>query len=215
MYISGFGDGDFSIMAYSAVNNMGTSFITGDGLSKKRITKDGNVGTGITSPSHKLEVDGDIKFTGTLYEANGAFSNYNDANRLNNEFLKEPVAESEVIENIQEPTIIQDANIQEPTSSPSVAKTTISGTEYKHMPLHTTEATNTPYTITFNENIECDILIVGGGGTGGNSMGGGGGAGGVVYTLEHIMNVSYTVGVFVCIRMRIHMYVGIYICAFT
>jgi len=46
MYISGFGERDFSIMAYSAVNNMGISFITGDGLWKMRISKDGNVGMG-------------------------------------------------------------------------------------------------------------------------------------------------------------------------
>ena len=72
MYISGFGDRDFSISSYSAVNNMGIN-ITGSGAKRMRITKDGNVGIGTTSPSHKLEADGDIKFTGTLYDSNGVF----------------------------------------------------------------------------------------------------------------------------------------------
>jgi hypothetical protein len=85
--------------------------------------------------------------------------------------------------------------IQEPTSSPSVTKTTIDS-DYKYMSFtYTTGANNTSYSITFNDNTECDILVVGGGGAGGNSMGGGGGAGGVVYIVGQIMNGSYTVGV--------------------
>ena len=46
---------------------------------------------------------------------------------------------------------------------------------------YTTGTTNTPYTITFNENTECDILIVGGGGVGDGEIGGGGGGGAVLY----------------------------------
>jgi len=42
---------------------------------------------------------------------------------------------------------------------------------------YTTGATNTPYTITFPEEMQCDILIVGGGGAGGWDNAGGGGAG--------------------------------------
>jgi len=72
--------------------------------------------------------------------------------------------------------------IVEPTSSPSVSKITINS-EYKYMAFtYTTGATNTPYTITFNEETECDILIVAGGGSGGGGAGtdtgvGGGGGG--------------------------------------
>jgi len=40
---------------------------------------------------------------------------------------------------------------------------------------------NKTRSITFPEETECDILIVGGGGSGGNNAGGGGGAGGLVY----------------------------------
>ena len=46
------------------------------------------------------------------------------------------------------------------------------------------------YKLTFNEETECDILIVGGGGAGGNYIGGGGGGGGVL----HIQNVSIPSG---------------------
>ena len=53
---------------------------------------------------------------------------------------------------------------------------------------YTTGATNTPYTITFNENTECDILVVGGGGGGGKDTGGGGGAGGYYYQTGLILN---------------------------
>ena len=137
-----------------------------------------------------LNVTGDITFTGNLYDdANGIFTSggggdggttYDDENRLNYEFLKEPTEDLVTISNIDEPTIIQDANIQEslitqtaniqeptidlviqePTSSPSVPKTTIDS-DYKYMSFpYTTGTNNTSYTITFNDNTECDILIV-------------------------------------------------------
>jgi len=71
--------------------------------------------------------------------------------------------------------------IQEPSSSPSVNITNIDG-YYKYMAFtYTTGTNNTAYTITFNENTECDILIVGGGGAGGWDNAGGGGAGGLVF----------------------------------
>ena len=115
-----------------------------------------------------LNVDGDITFTGNLHNANGVFNGgtiYDSANRLNYEFLKEFVAEGEASLNTEEPTFTQDANIQEPTAT--VAKTPMSGTEYKYMTFTcTTGATNTPYTITFNEDTYCDILVIGGGGGG-------------------------------------------------
>ena len=45
----------------------------------------------------------------------------------------------------------------------------------------------TKYEITFPEETECDVLIVGGGGSGGNRDGGGGGAGGVIYAKNIII----------------------------
>jgi hypothetical protein len=81
--------------------------------------------------------------------------------------------------------------IQEPTSSPSVTKTTIDS-DYKYMTFpYTSGATNTPYTITFNEDTECDILVVAGGGAGGTYVGGGGGGGGVLH-IENAMISSGT-----------------------
>jgi len=78
--------------------------------------------------------------------------------------------------------------IEEPTSSPSVSKTTIDS-DYKYMSFtYTSGSTNTSYNITFNENTEYDILIVRGGGGGGTSYSStstvpaaGGGAGGLIF----------------------------------
>jgi hypothetical protein len=99
-----------------------------------------------------LNVSGDINFTGNLYQNNELFTSggggsggtggtiYDDTNRLNYEYLRVPTGEGESIVNINEP-IIQPTNIQEPTidlfiqeptSSPSVAKTTINS-DYKYM----------------------------------------------------------------------------------
>jgi len=73
-----------------------------------------------------LNIVGDITFTGNLYDANGIFTSggggtegttYDDENRLNYEFLKEPTEDLVTISNIQEQTIIHDANIQEPLST--------------------------------------------------------------------------------------------------
>jgi len=70
-----------------------------------------------------------------------SIKNINSSGRFDCDFLKVP------------PTTPVDTivPIQEPTSSPSAAKTTINS-EYKYMTFtYTTGATNTPYTITFNE----------------------------------------------------------------
>jgi len=62
-----------------------------------------------------LNVTVDITFTGTLYDANGEYTSgttYDDATRLDYEFLTEPVKDTDTIENIQELTFTQDLNIQ-------------------------------------------------------------------------------------------------------
>jgi hypothetical protein len=85
--------------------------------------------------------------------------------------------------------------IQEPASSPSVTKTTIDS-DYKYMSFTYTSGTNnTLYTVTFNENTECDILVVGGGGGGGGRHGSGGGAGGLIYETGLLLNGTYNIGV--------------------
>jgi hypothetical protein len=47
------------------------------------------------------------------------------------------------------------------------------------------------YNVTFNQNTECDILVVGGGGAGGVYNGGGGGGGGVLYATNLTLNGEY------------------------
>jgi len=59
----------------------------------------------------------------------------------------------------------------------------------------TLSQSQTPYTLTFDNPTECDILIVGGGGGGGSPDGGGGGAGGLIYSTFIELNGTYTVKV--------------------
>jgi hypothetical protein len=56
-------------------------------------------------------------------------------------------------------------------------------TDYKYLafPHSGGSETQTPYSVNFPKDTECDILIVGGGGAGGTYIGGGGGAGGVLH----------------------------------
>ena len=42
-------------------------------IEKVRIMSDGNVGIGTTSPGYKLDVSGDINFTGDLYQNDSLF----------------------------------------------------------------------------------------------------------------------------------------------
>ena len=51
----------------------------------------------------------------------------------------------------------------------------------------------TPYTLTFDNPTECDILMVGGGGAGSQAHGGGGGAGAVIFMKDVLMNGSYNI----------------------
>jgi len=90
-----------------------------------------------------LNVEGDITFTGSLYDSNGVFTGgttYDDVNRLDYEFLSEPISEEEVT-----------TNYAEPISTPSITPTTITGTDFKYM---TFLNTNTfPILSTDNNNL--------------------------------------------------------------
>jgi hypothetical protein len=83
-----------------------------------------------------------------------------------------------------------------PDVLPYVAPINIPGTDFAYVSLVNTGATQTSYTMNFQENTECDILIVGGGGAGGTGIyntshePGGGGAGGVVYMVNKIFNTG-------------------------
>ena len=84
-------------------------------------------------------------------------------------------------------------NIIEPTPSVNIASIVINS-EYKCMAFrYTTGATSTAHTITFNENTECDILIVGGGGAGGCDNGAGGGGGGLIFVENFIGLGTYNI----------------------
>ena len=113
--------------------------------------------------------------------------------------------------NIEEPTIIQDANIEEPTfTQPTYIEPTTSETpitidsDYKYISFpYTGSGNDTSYDITFNEDTECDILIVAGGGGGGSSYmsgssapGAGGGAGGLIFIENQtVSSGTYTINV--------------------
>jgi len=86
--------------------------------------------------------------------------------------------------------------IQEPTydASTYITKTTIDS-EYKYIMFENDGNNQSSYNITFPENTECDILIVGGGGAGGVNNGGGGGGGGVLYATGIELNGEYIIKV--------------------
>jgi len=78
---------------------------------------------------------------------------------------------------------------------PYVAPINIVGTDFAYVALVNTGATQTPYTINFQVDTLCDVLVVGGGGGGGTGNGsscegGGGGAGGVVYMVNKTFNAG-------------------------
>jgi len=105
-------------------------------------------------------------------------------NRLNFEFISAPTGEIEGI-----------VNRVEPTATPSVSKIIIDN-EYKDMTFtYETGATNTLYTVTFNEDTECNIVMVAGGGGGSQAHGGGGGAETVVFIKNVNMNGVYNIAV--------------------
>jgi hypothetical protein len=66
---------------------------------------------------------------------------------------------------------------------------------YNYIPFLNTGANQTQYSITFPENTECDILIVGGGGGASGGHGGGGGAGQLVFVNNAILNGTYNIAI--------------------
>ena len=107
------------------------------------------------------------------------------------------------IETVKSNVIVnQDTEINEPVVPILQLETTVSSETidetYKYMAFTHSGGSEdqTEYSLNFNIETECDILIVGGGGAGGNSLGGGGGAGGTVYTINQTLSAeTYTIGV--------------------
>jgi DNA polymerase III psi subunit len=200
----------------------------------------GSVGIGTATPLRKLQVQGDINYTGGLYLNNVlqsfASSVYavttsnllstritnlpqpdltpyrlvNDSYTKNEVDTKDTNSSNYVLNTsnsiLQSLDILQYETLSIPTKdgdgigfiTPPITSEPIIDIDddYKYISFtYTTGSTNTPYTITFNDNTQCDILINGGGGAGGSLRGGGGGAGGVVYAVNQILNGTYTIGV--------------------
>ena len=136
----------------------------------------GNVGIG-TYPSNTkiLNVHNGINFTGDLY--------------INNNMVGTPKYKHYTISH---------SNRYLPDVVPEIAPYSLpNNNEYQIFQFVYDSSNNngagqTEYTINFNEETECDILIVGGGGAGGGyDDGGGGGAGGLVLINNIILNNEY------------------------
>jgi hypothetical protein len=82
-----------------------------------------------------------------------------------------------------------------PDVLPYVAPINIPGTGFAYVALVNTGATQTSYTMNFQENTECDILVVGGGGGASGGHGGGGGAGQLILVANAILNGTYNISV--------------------
>jgi len=79
---------------------------------------------------------------------------------------------------------------------PPTIKTDTVDSKYKYIVFRNTGENQTHYSITFPEETQCDILIVGGGGSGGTRDGGGGGAGGIIFSKNVIIpNGTYDIKV--------------------
>ena len=94
-------------------------------------------------------------------------------------------------------THIRENNKYFPDVIPSISPTYIpNSNEYQIYSFVYDDSNNngngqTEYTINFNQETECDVLIVAGGGGGGHWFGGGGGAGGVVYETNINLHGQY------------------------
>ena len=158
-------------------------------VTRQYIAPNGNIriGDASTVPSYKLEVDGTLNVKGDIYKNGvlfaGGAGNVNYKNLIVNDETR--TSTTTTTTTIQEPTY---------TASSYITKTTIDN-DYKYIMFKNNGNNQTSYSITFPENTECDILVIGGGGAGGNSMGGGGGAGGVVYTVNQTLSGSYVISV--------------------
>ena len=79
---------------------------------------------------------------------------------------------------------------------PTTIKVDPSNSDYRYIVFRNRGSDQTKYSITFPEDTECDILVVGGGGGGGGSIGGGGGGGSVIYaTGINVPANTYTIKV--------------------
>ena len=82
----------------------------------------------------------------------------------------------------------------DPVTTPITSINTLDS-NYKYVVFQNIDNNQTSYNITFSQNTNCDILIVGGGGSGGVRDAGGGGAGGLIYlTNVNILNSNLSVG---------------------
>ena len=107
------------------------------------------------------------------------------------------------IETVKSNVIVnQDTEINKPVVPILQLETTVSSETidetYKYMAFTHSGGSEdqTEYSVKFNIETECDILIVGGGGAGGNNHGGGGGGGAVIYCQnKEIPNGNYTIKV--------------------
>jgi len=119
-------------------------------------------------------------------------TSYDDANRLDYNFLSEPISTEEVITNYSEPIAL----LQSPIVSPITNYVNIdSAYRYLIFNHNNNIYPQTDFTITFSEDTECDILVIGGGGGGGKRHGAGGGAGTLLYHKGQILNGLYNIKV--------------------
>ena len=192
---------DYIIDVKNSTNapNNGFQVKTND-TTRLKINQNGNIGIGnyeTSSPSYLLEVAGDVNLFGSnsKYRINGQNLNYThlEGTPPSGSGNYEDLTVSNKTRTI---TTTTTTNIQEPTytSSSYITKTTIDS-EYKYIKFENDGNNQTSYSITFPENTQCDILLVGGGGGGGYDRGGGAGAGACMVYKYYTMNGTYYVKV--------------------
>jgi hypothetical protein len=156
------------------------------------IDQDGNIGINNTNPDYTLDVNGDIHFTGNLYQNANLFTPYTNTDVIS--LLNTGVSGGIISLNdlTFKDDLIKNVSVIDPLISPSLTINSLTG-GYKTISFVNTGGNQTSYNVSFTQNTICDILIVGGGGGAGTPNGasyksGGGGAGGVVYVKNVILN---------------------------
>jgi len=187
--------GDFENWLYDSIaNNIFTPY--GDGWSGGHPVSNTNYMTALA----------------TSYATNNLYTKYinNDGLQFSPAFWYEPVVYDTPTKTIYQerqtpttnfwsfvpPTITKEYGVWVRNSNDTqstVQPIAITGTDFKYISFVNTGENQTKYNITFNEHIECDILVVGGGGAGGKTDAGGGGAGGLIYETGLFLNGNYNI----------------------
>ena len=142
-----------------------------------------------------------VKYDNVAYEWNSnvysSIFDQNEFSNIGNVVILKSIPYSKLLDK-EDTSIDNIGKIQEPdVTSGGTIQPEVIDTDYKYLafPHSGGSETQTPYSVNFPEDTECDILIVGGGGGGGSGRAGGAGAGACIVYINYMMNGQYIIKV--------------------